>query len=166
MNVLIGFYDSVYLSFIMYFLQNRFPPQAVQAASERARGDRQHGNWNRDRERDRPVREDLRRDFLRDDERRVDRDKRDRDYNRSRESNRRPRESSPRDRRDRSPQRSHHRSREDNRHREFESRYRSHRYQHTPFGVNTIFSISCKIIFCTIVSVSTLCLDQLFRLIF
>lgn len=127
-------------------MQGRFPPQAaVKSNSERAQPERQYSNWNKNRDQDRPVREDLRSDFLRDDERRVDRDSRNRDYSRSRDSGKRnrdtspryrrddsrdPRDSSsrdrrdgsPRERRDRSPQRSH------QRHKEFESRHRRSHY--------------------------------------
>lgn len=122
-------------------MQGRFPPQAVQSNSVRSQPDRQNSNWNKSREHDRPVRDDLRSDFLRDDERRVDRDFRNREYNRSRDSGKRNRDNSPkyrrdnskdqrdsssrdrrdgspRERRDRSPHRSHYR------HKEYESRHR------------------------------------------
>ncbi|CAG9857798.1 unnamed protein product [Phyllotreta striolata] len=57
---------------IQKHLENRFPPHAVQAATERAREDR-----NNRRERPAappvaPLRDDIRRDFLRDDDRRRD----------------------------------------------------------------------------------------------
>ncbi|ENN75786.1 pre-mRNA-splicing factor 38B isoform X1 [Dendroctonus ponderosae] len=81
---------------IQKFLEEKFPPQAVQAAQERAREDRRP-----DRATERPpIREDTRRDFLRDDrERREDtrrdrdrfrddHDRRDRTHNRSRSPNR------------------------------------------------------------------------------
>ncbi|XP_030756352.1 pre-mRNA-splicing factor 38B isoform X2 [Sitophilus oryzae] len=57
---------------IQKYLESKFPPQAVQAAQQRAREDRRF-------ERERPAREDLRRDFLRDDrDRRDDRRERER----------------------------------------------------------------------------------------
>lgn len=59
-------------------LQGRFPPHAVQT-SERARKDRNYNNWSRaGGSDDRSVREDIRKDFLRDDDRRLDNDNRDR----------------------------------------------------------------------------------------
>ncbi|XP_056637268.1 pre-mRNA-splicing factor 38B [Diorhabda sublineata] len=91
---------------IQKHLENRFPPHAVQAASERAREDRQLERDRRGHERDRPIREDIRRDFLRDDDRRLDRDTR---FER-RDADRRDRDLERRDRdrlyRDRSPKRS------------------------------------------------------------
>ncbi|XP_072395857.1 pre-mRNA-splicing factor 38B [Diabrotica undecimpunctata] len=92
---------------IQKHLEGRFPPHAVQAASERAREDRK---YERDRTRqDRPVREDIHRNFLRDDDRRIDRDtrfeRRDRDVGRDRD--RKYRDRSPVRRNSRSPQRSH-----------------------------------------------------------
>ncbi|XP_018564979.1 pre-mRNA-splicing factor 38B [Anoplophora glabripennis] len=124
---------------IQKHLENRFPPHAVQAASERARQDRKYDRGESrgfERERDRPVREDLRRDFLRDDDRRVDRDRerrdRDRDRTRDRDYDRRERERKYKDRspvrdrsprRDRSPQRSQHRHREAEKHRHKADRY-------------------------------------------
>ncbi|XP_066252138.1 pre-mRNA-splicing factor 38B [Euwallacea similis] len=97
---------------IQKYLEERFPPQAVQAAQERARDDRRF-------ERERPVREDLRNNFLRD-----DRDRRDdpapinrRDRNRE-EHERRDR---PHRERSRSPNRNkhrHHNRDRDGKHRE------------------------------------------------
>ncbi|KAG5885880.1 hypothetical protein JTB14_019143 [Gonioctena quinquepunctata] len=84
-------------------LENRFPPHAVQAASERAKQDRNNsdnrdfGNQSRDQ---RPVRDDLRRDFLRDDDRRLDRDSRFDRRDRDRDHERRGRDRDP-ERRDR-----------------------------------------------------------------
>ncbi|XP_050515627.1 pre-mRNA-splicing factor 38B [Diabrotica virgifera virgifera] len=93
---------------IQKHLEGRFPPHAVQAASERAREDRQ---YERDRPRqDRPPRDDVHRSFLRDDDRRIDRDtrfdRRDRDVDR-RDRERKYRDRSPVRRNSRSPQRSH-----------------------------------------------------------
>lgn len=94
---------------IQKFLEEKFPPQAVQAAQERARED------PRRFERERPVREDIRRDFLRDDRDRRD-ERRDRDRNRD-DSFRKQRD------RSRSPYRNKH-----NRNRE-RSRDRSNKYR-------------------------------------
>ncbi|CAG9773018.1 unnamed protein product [Ceutorhynchus assimilis] len=58
---------------IQRFLEQKFPPQAVQVAQERAREDRRFDNRVEREPRPGPVRDDLRRDFLRDDrDRRVD----------------------------------------------------------------------------------------------
>ncbi|XP_023015365.1 pre-mRNA-splicing factor 38B [Leptinotarsa decemlineata] len=125
---------------IQKHLESRFPPHAVQAASERARQDR--SNYDRDnrgtsnnRDRDqRPPRDDLRRDFLRDDNRRLDRDPRFDRRDRGGDFERRDRDRKLKDRspvrqrspprhksysRDRSPHRSH-------RHRDDEGRGRRH----------------------------------------
>ncbi|KAJ8985343.1 hypothetical protein NQ317_008374 [Molorchus minor] len=118
---------------IQKHMEDRFPPHAVQAATERAREER---TFERER---RPVREDIRRNFLYDDERRVDRDRRDRDRPRDRDYERREKDRKYRDRspmrerqrspkrerspqRDRSPQASHHRHRESG-HRDKRDRY-------------------------------------------
>lgn len=97
-------------------LEDRFPTHAAQAASERARLDRaerDNNSWTRDR--DRPVREDIRRDFLRDDERdRKDRYQRDDRGSRYRDErdDRRDRKYKERSSRDRSPRRDRDRERE------------------------------------------------------
>ncbi|CAH1112952.1 unnamed protein product [Psylliodes chrysocephalus] len=126
---------------IQKHLEGRFPPHAVQAATERAREDHKQERGERrgaggpaaaaTYERDRPVRDDLRpprgdlrNNFLRDDDRRLDRDtrfdRRDRDH----ERRDRPRE---RKHRDRSPQRRNphgsHKHRDRSRSRDRRSRY-------------------------------------------
>ncbi|KAL1509454.1 hypothetical protein ABEB36_004188 [Hypothenemus hampei] len=97
---------------IQRYLEDKFPPQAVQAAQERAREDRRQ-------ERERPVREDVRRDFLRD-----DRDRRDRNRYREEPEGRRDRTNN-RDR-SRSPHKKHHRHRDHSRER---NKYRDDRHR-------------------------------------
>ncbi|XP_050293053.1 pre-mRNA-splicing factor 38B [Anthonomus grandis grandis] len=95
---------------IQKFLEQRFPPQAVQVAQERARG------FERDRQ---PAREDLRRDFLRDD-RRVDEGRSDTGRN-----DRRDRDNRYRDEHDRRERKHRDRSRSPNRSKHYHNRDRS-----------------------------------------
>ncbi|XP_030756351.1 pre-mRNA-splicing factor 38B isoform X1 [Sitophilus oryzae] len=103
---------------IQKYLESKFPPQAVQAAQQRAREDRRF-------ERERPAREDLRRDFLRDDRDRRD-DRRERE--RHREDNDR-RERKHRDR-SRSPNKNKHKHHGRDNERERNDKYgREERYR-------------------------------------